>query len=225
MAFSLQRPLRAVILLLFLPSLCAGQFGVLNNNKKDQSGNPVRDDDLEAVSKEDMKRYMARAATLQAASPNIPSQDAVDLAALLDAVTRDPGTKAMVENLQGAKGRQETLEAFSDSLTQQQVVEALHQTMDELKALEYLFVDPEKAFIEMQKDGLVPEQKAKFYKENPRQLEEDMRQGLYFSFVSLAVADENHLVGTSCIRSTSYCELQTLHTSKWREGKSRLYII
>jgi hypothetical protein len=190
MMFSLRQPTKMhvlIFILLFLPSLCAGQFGVLNNNK-DQTGNIPREDDLEAVSVEDMKRYMARAATLQAASPNIPSQDAVDLAALLDAVTKDPRTKEMVSNLQGAKGRKESLEAFSDSLTQQQVVEALQQTMDELKALEYLFVDPDRAFVEMQKDGLIPEKQVKFYKENPRQLEEDTRQGLYFSFVSLAVA-------------------------------------
>jgi hypothetical protein len=175
-----------LIFLSLVPTLCAAQFGVLNN--KDQAGGVPREDDLEAVSLEDMKRYMARAATLQAASPNIPSQDAVDLAALLDAVTRDPGTKAMVENLQGAKGRRETFDAFSESLTQQQVVEALKQTMDELKALEYLFVDPDRAFVEMQKDGLEPKKKIKFYKENPRQLEDDTRQGLYFSFVSLAIA-------------------------------------
>lgn len=180
------RPLFCLILLVFFPSLCAGQFGVLNN--KDQAGNIPRDDDIEAVSIEDMKRYMTQAATLQAASPNIPSQDAVDLAALLDAVTRDPETKKMVENLQSAKGRKETLEAFSGSLTQQQVVEALKQTMDDLKGLEYLFHDPDRAYLEMEKDGMVPERQAKFYKENPRQLEEDTRKGLYFSFVSLAVS-------------------------------------
>jgi hypothetical protein len=182
-----KRPLVYLILLLFVPSLCTAQFGVLNNNEQ-QVGDIPRSDDIEAVSREDMKRYMSRAATLQAASPNIPSQDAVDLAALLDAVTQDPETKKMVENLQSTNGRKETLEAFSDSLTQQQMVDALKQTMDDLKALEYLFQDPDRAFAEMYKDGMVPQKQVKFYKENPRQLEEDTRKGLYFSFVSLAVA-------------------------------------
>jgi hypothetical protein len=119
-----------LIILLFVSPICSRQFGVLNNNNE-QVGDIPHSDDIAAVSKEDMKQYMIRAAILQAASPNIPSQDAVDLAVLLDAVIQDPETKTMVENLLSADGRKATLEAFSDSLTQQQVVDALKQTMDD----------------------------------------------------------------------------------------------
>ena len=159
-------------------------------NNKDGSGGkpPPRDDDLSAVSAEDMKRYMSNAAALQAASPDIPSQDAVDLAALLDAVMKDPETKLMVENLRSADGRKASLEAFSDSLKPGEIVNTLKQTMDELKALEYLFQDPARAVIEMEKEGMIPEQHKKMYKKNPQQLADDTRKGLYFSFVSLAVA-------------------------------------
>ena len=159
-------------------------------NNKDGSGGqpPPRDDDLSAVSAEDMKRYMSNAAALQAASPDIPSQDAVDLAALLDAVMKDPETKLMVENLRSADGRKASLEAFSDSLKPREIVNTLKQTMDELKALEYLFQDPARAVIEMEKEGMIPEQHKKMYKKNPQQLADDTRKGLYFSFVSLAVA-------------------------------------
>jgi hypothetical protein len=181
-----KRTLLCLIVLPFFPFLCTGQFGVLNNNE--QAGDIPRIDDIESISKEDMKRHMSRAATLQAVSPNIPSQDAVDLSVLLDAVTQDPETKSMVENLQSTKGRKETLEAFSDSLTQQQLVDALKHTMDDLKAVEYLFQNPDRAFAEMHKDGMVPEERVSYYRKNPRQLEEDTRKGLYFSFVSLAVA-------------------------------------
>jgi hypothetical protein len=159
------------------------------NDKNQAGGTPNQNDGLlEAVSVEDMKRYMTRAASLQAASPDIPSQDAVDLAALLDAVIQDPETKMMVENLRSADGRKASLEAFSDSLTQKEIVDTLKQTMDELKALEYLLLDPARAVREMEKEGIIPDQHNELYKKNPQQLADDTRKGLYFSFVSLAVA-------------------------------------
>jgi hypothetical protein len=40
----------------------------------------------------------------------------------------------------------------------------------------------------MLQDGMVPEKQIKYYMKNPRELEEDTRKGLYFSFASLAVA-------------------------------------
>jgi hypothetical protein len=187
MKFKQQRVV-STLLLLFLPCLCEAQFGILND-KNQAGGTPNQNDGLlEAVSIEDMKRYMTRAASLQAASPDIPSQDAVDLAALLDAVIQDPETKMMVENLRSADGRKASLEAFSDSLTQKEIVDTLKQTMDELKALEYLFLDPARAVREMEKEGMIPDQRKELYKKNPQQLADDTRKGLYFSFVSLAVA-------------------------------------
>jgi hypothetical protein len=187
MKFKQQRVV-STLLLLFLPCLCEAQFGILND-KNQAGGTPNQNDGLlEAVSVEDMKRYMTRAASLQAASPDIPSQDAVDLAALLDAVIQDPETKMMAENLRSADGRKASLEAFSDSLTRKEIVDTLKQTMDELKALEYLFLDPARAVREMEKEGMIPDQRKELYKKNPQQLADDTRKGLYFSFVSLAVA-------------------------------------
>jgi hypothetical protein len=180
------------ILLLSYPNFCMSQFGILKNNKdsdKNDNAVPPRNDDLDAVSQEQMRGYMMVATKLQAAAPTLPSQDAVDLAALLDGVGRDPETQKMILNLRNADGRKANLEAFSDSVTQREVVEGLKQTLDELKALEYLFQDdPARAVLEMNKDGMVPQDRLDFYTRNPEQLAEDTRKGLYFSFVSLAVA-------------------------------------
>jgi hypothetical protein len=180
------------ILLLTYPNFCMSQFGILKNNKdNDKTDNavPPRNDDLDAVSQEQMRGYMMVAAKLQAAAPTLPSQDAVDLAALLDGVGRDPETQKMILNLRNADGRKANLEAFSDSVTQREVVEGLKQTLDELKALEYLFQDDAaRAVLEMNKEGMVPQDRLDFYRKNPEQLAEDTRKGLYFSFVSLAVA-------------------------------------
>ncbi|KAL3902934.1 MAG: hypothetical protein SGARI_005608 [Bacillariaceae sp.] len=172
------------VLLLFLPLF-------FNREAANTGGGAApRNDDLEAVSEEDMRRYMMKAASLQAASPNIPSQDAVDLAALLDGVSQDPETRMMVEKLKGNGGKQAGMDAFSGSMTQTEIVDTLKKTMDELKALEYLFQDPARAVKEMEKDGMIPKKQVKFYRENPEQLAEDTRKGLYFSLVSLAAAGE-----------------------------------
>jgi hypothetical protein len=179
------------IVLISIPhnNFCMGQFGILKNNQDGGgSQDASRNDDVDAISQEQMQEYMMVAAKLQAVAPTLPSQDAVDLAALLDGVGRDPETLQMIDNLRKADGRKASLEAFSDSITQQEVVEGLKQTLDELKALEYLFQDPPRAVLEMHKEGMVPDNSLNFYKKNPDQLAEDTRKGLYFSFVSLAVA-------------------------------------
>lgn len=175
-----------LLLLLSTPNPCRSQFGLLNGGSG--SGGVPRPDDVDATSVEDMKTYAALSAKLQAAAPSISSQDALDLAAVLDALMQDPDTKEMVHNLNKAGGRQTSLQAFSDSLTQQEMVEGMKQTLDELKSLEYLFqtVGPERAIMEMLKDGVVSEKGIPYYQQNPQQLEEDTRKGLYFSLVSLA---------------------------------------
>ena len=53
--------------------------------------------------------------------------------------------------------------------------------------LDYLFEDKEKALVEMEKAGMIPEEHLKRYQKNPELLEEDTRRGLYMQFVSLAV--------------------------------------
>ena len=64
----------------------------------------------------------------------------------------------------------------------------LHQLV-EMRFLEVLFKDPERAVEESIKEGLIEDKKKiKEYKKNPALLEADMRKGLSFSFISLAVA-------------------------------------
>ena len=134
----------------------------------------------------DMSKYQEVATKLQIKAPDLDGQDAIDLAVLLDAALQDPETKMMVENLRSSGSKR--LEAFEDSTTQAEMVMGLKQTLDELKALEYLFQDPVRAVTEMTKEGIVDPKRVDYYKENPEELANDTRKGLYFSFVSLAVA-------------------------------------
>jgi hypothetical protein len=57
-----------------------------------------------------------------------------------------------------------------------------------MQMAEILFQDPVRAFIEMEKDGMIPADKIKMYKKNPELLIQDTRKSLYFTVVSLAAA-------------------------------------
>jgi uncharacterized protein (DUF1684 family) len=193
-----------VVLLLWsflcLP-VCDAQFGVKPN--KDQVAATHAADSEHVASEDgyqqrqqqnvqelldfDMSKYQEVATKLQIKAPNLDAQDAIDIAVLLGAAVQDPETKLMVENLRSGGGAKR-LEAFEDSTTQSEMVMALKQTLDELKALEYLFQDPVRAVIEMHREGIVDEKRIDYYTENPEELANDTRKGLYFSFVSLAVA-------------------------------------
>lgn len=56
-----------------------------------------------------------------------------------------------------------------------------------MKMLEYLFKDVDRALVEMEKEGLIPEKHLKKYRKDPSLLEKDTRSAVYFRFISLAV--------------------------------------
>jgi hypothetical protein len=205
----IHRPLLLVSILVVLIQIqnVEGQFGVSNNKQKDQrtatvtATHPADTDDVATNTQQqqqqqqqetaatldfDVSKYQEAATQLQIKAPNLDAQDALDLAVLLDAAVQDPETKIMVENLRTSGSSR--LEAFEDSTTQAEMVMGLKQTLDELKALEYLFQDPARAVLEMHKDGMIDEKRIDYYRKNPEELANDTRKGLYFSFVSLAVA-------------------------------------
>jgi hypothetical protein len=69
-----------------------------------------------------------------------------------------------------------------------QIAQALGQALEELEMLEILFQDPARAVREMEKEGLIANDRLSAYKKNPDLLEEDTRTHLYFTFVSIAAA-------------------------------------
>ena len=134
---------------------------------------------------------MARANEFTVLAPSISAEDALSLAKLLQTVTEDEQTRRLVESMKTAEFEQDpAFTDFLDGASRKELVEGLNQILDELKALEYLFQDPARAVEEMHKDGMIGEdaERLAIYRNNPAQLEEDMRSGLYFSFVSFAVA-------------------------------------
>ncbi len=168
------------ILALFM-SLCEAQFGVPNTKEKSVEATIDENGNVEVENP-----YAEMAIRLQSVAP-IDIQDAVDIAAVLQAAATDPDTRAMIAKMkQGEESK--TLEALSKEVTAMEIVQGLKQSLDELKAIETLFADPERAVVEMEKEGLIDKKRVDFYKKNPNALADETRKGVYFGFVSMAVA-------------------------------------
>ena len=129
--------------------------------------------------------YAKMATHLQSFAP-IDIQDAVDIAALLHAAQLDADTKLMIFQMKNDQA--ETLAALSKEVTVMEIVQEMKKSLDEWKAMEILFQDPQRAFTEMEREGLIDKSRLDFYKENPEALVDETRKGIYFGFVSMAVA-------------------------------------
>jgi hypothetical protein len=169
--------MRSAVLLLFAcVPLVAGQFGV---NKEKPLAQAAVDENGEV----DYNIHPVAMKLLEMA--DIGEESATDVAALIDAIRADPETNVMIAMMRKDEG--ETLQALANDLSPEEVVVALKQTIDELKAIEYLFANPERAVVEMEKEGLLDKKKLSIYKKDPKILEDDTRKGAYFTFVALAI--------------------------------------
>ena len=113
-------------------------------------------------------------------------KDAADMEAILIQASQDEETMKMV--VQMKIEMKDEIEALGNEPSEDILRGMLHQLV-EMRFLEVLFKDPERAVEESIKEGLIEDKKKiKEYKKNPALLEADMRKGLYFSFISLAVA-------------------------------------
>ena len=134
-------------------------------------------------------KYEAMSKKLQSLAP-IGPVDAVEIAVLMDAAKADPETMAMVARLRSGEkgGGRADLEAFIKDATPIEIVKGMRESVSEIKALDFLFQDPAKAVVEMNNEGLIDKKRLSHYKKHPEDLAADTRKGIYFSFVTLAVA-------------------------------------
>ena len=171
-----------VFLLIGIPFV-SGEFGILNKKGGDKRKleETLQEASIDANGNVDAK-FQTLARELQSVAP-ISSEDALNVAVILDAAKLDPETSALL-----ARMPEDTLKGLKDSLTPIEVVQGLKQSLDELKAIEILFLNPERAVLEMEKEGMLERNRVDFYKKNPHALAEDTRKGVYFTFLSLAAA-------------------------------------
>lgn len=128
---------------------------------------------------------LAIAESLITTDPSLSQQDAVDIATVVNAAKNDKDTKVML-----MKMKAENAEAFAgtENLPKLEIVKGLEQAFEELKMVDVLFQDKERAFREMDKEGLIEKDKYAMYQKNPDLLESDTRKGLYVMFAALAEA-------------------------------------
>jgi hypothetical protein len=109
----------------------------------------------------------------------------VDLAAVLQQAAKDPETQDLIVRLQAQE--ESTLTQLKSTSNREQTILGMIQVVEELKMLELVFEDKERALRLMQEEGMVDPQRIPLYRANPDLLEEDTGKGLYFTFVTLGV--------------------------------------
>lgn len=114
----------------------------------------------------------------------LSEQDAADMSAIIEEAKKDLETMAMI-----TKMKEDNMEGLAElrKLSTMEVLGGMKETLDNLKLIEYLFKDKEKAVREMEKEGMIDKAHIKKYRKDPDLLEQDTRRGLYFQFISLAV--------------------------------------
>lgn len=129
---------------------------------------------------------MAVAQQLKNAAPEIPIDDTLVVATMLRDLAEDKFTLDMTNKMR-AQNEDPQLRDFLNQATPKDIATGLYQITDEIKALELLFQNPQRAVEALNQDGIIPdESKLKFYRETPLQLKEDLTRVLYMSFVAFA---------------------------------------
>jgi hypothetical protein len=114
----------------------------------------------------------------------LSEKDASDMSAIIEEAKRDLETMAMITKMRGENS--DTLSELR-KLSTMEVLGGMKQALDNMKLIEYLFEDKERAVREMEKEGMIDKAHIKKYRKDPSLLEMDTRRGLYFQFISLAV--------------------------------------
>ena len=114
----------------------------------------------------------------------LSESDAADMEAIITEARKDVETMAMI-----SKMKEENNEHLAElqKLSPMEVLGGMKEVLDNLKLIEYLFKDKQKAVKEMEKEGMIEKSHIKKYRKDPDLLEADTRRGLYFQFISLAV--------------------------------------
>lgn len=120
----------------------------------------------------------------QESSGFLSEKDAADMSAVIDEAKKDLETMAMI-----ARMKNENSDSLHElqKLTTMEVLGGMKEALDNMKLIEYLFQDKERAVREMEKEGMIDKAHIRKYRKDPNLLEQDTRRGLYFQFISLAV--------------------------------------
>ena len=142
--------------------------------------------ETKTMTEEEVLKLMDVAQKFTNVVPEFKGDDALALAKLVENVKADEESMMILEKMKAGEivlGLEEDVKKAEH----RDLVLAMINLFDELKAIDYLFQDPVRAVEAVNQEGMIgDEEKLNFYRQNPAQLKEDMRGGLYISFVYIA---------------------------------------
>ncbi len=113
----------------------------------------------------------------------LSDQDAANMEAIINEAKKDS------KQWEFTKMKSENKEHIAElqKLSPAEILGGMKETLDNMKLIEYLFQDKQRAVRELEKEGMIDKVHIKKYRKDPDLLEQDTRRGLYFQFISLAV--------------------------------------
>ena len=117
-------------------------------------------------------------------------RDATNIEAMIMAIMEDSETMALVKKMK-EENAPELIEL--SKLPKEEIMGGIKQVVDDMIVLDVLFQDNERAVVEMEKEGMIPEDLLAKYKKNPELLEEGkdiimhdyLKQFLVIAFFSI----------------------------------------
>jgi hypothetical protein len=177
-----------VLFLLCFTIVVDAQFGVASKKETTTQEAQVGVDGETKIGGENNARPNDALISRLLQSQVLSEEQAVDIAALIESASKDPETALLLRRLKEGSGAKDAFGDFASDMSSMQIAQGLAQALEELEMLEILFKDPARAVREMEKEGMIANDRLSAYKKNPDLLEEDTRKHLYFTFVSIAAA-------------------------------------
>lgn len=123
----------------------------------------------------------------------LTEKQAVEMATFIEAIAEDKEARNLIQSLKEGSGRESLRQLQSDgSATGQQMVLSMFASYKVMRVVDEIFnadeVEPEQAFLELVKEGLIDEKTLETYRDKPEQLERDTKQAVQFKFIALGAA-------------------------------------
>ena len=151
----------------------------------------IKRPETEEQADEKASEMMEIAAKLNKVVPEYTGEGVIQLASLINNLKEDEETKQVIKMIQSGDITFDNNEEVANA-EHKELVTAMIILFDELKAIEVLFQqDPIKAVEAIGGEGMLENEEAlKYYQENPGELQNQMTQQLYISFIRIAHAAE-----------------------------------
>ena len=155
------------------------------------NGLTIKRPETEEQADEKASEMMEIAAKLNKVVPEYTGEGVIQLASLINNLKEDEETKQVIKMIQSGDITFDNNEEVANA-EHKELVMAMITLFDELMAIELLFhQDPVKAVEALYKEGMLENEEAlKHFQQNPGELQNQMTQQLYISFIRIAHAAE-----------------------------------